>query len=53
MNFSRRSLAVIAVLALSFALAGIAEARSSRRPEPTEPQPVSDTPLEAPADASR
>jgi hypothetical protein len=49
-----RRLLVMVVLGLMFALGAVATgAHPDRRPEPTEPSPVSGDPFEAPADVAQ
>ena len=47
-----KRLLVMVVLGLMFALGAVATG-ADRRPEPTEPSPVSGDPYEAPADAAQ
>lgn len=50
----RRRLLIAVVLGLTFALSAVATGvRADRRPEPTEPSPVSGDPFEAPADMAQ
>jgi hypothetical protein len=49
-----RRLLVMVVLGLMFALGAVATGvHADRRPEPTEPSPVSGDPFEAPADVAQ
>lgn len=50
----RRRLLITVALGLTFAFGAVATGvRADRRPEPTEPSPVSGDPFEAPADIAQ